>query len=986
MKKLLTLLAVAALAGSCGDSKAPIDYVDPFIGTGFHGHTYPGATAPFGQVQLSPDTRKDNWDACSGYHYSDSTIFGFVHTHLSGTGCADLLDVLFHPTTKEPILRERDYLFEPLAFSHADETASPGYYSVRFPNEGIFAELTAATYTGLHRYTYEAGRAQNLVIDLVHPWIPRYVEMAELAQTGPREITGMRRTRGWVRNQYVFFVAQFSQEIASCEIVDAGRILAEGEEPQTTDRHGIVRFGESDGTPLVVKVGISAVSAENARQNLAHDTGEGFDFDEVHRRTRAEWEKELSHITIEGGSEDERTLFYTGMYHSLIVPNTMSDANGEFRKHDGTIGTAPEGRRYYSTLSLWDTFRAWNPLMTLRDTKLVEDMIWSMLEMYDTTGELPIWPLSSGETFCMIGYHSVSVIADAYIKGIRGFDADKALEAMMRSSDINRKGSAEYLQYGFIPGDLKSESVSCLLEYAYDDWCIARMAKEMGRMDVYEQYAERALSYANVFDGYTRFFRARKSDGNWLEPFNPFAPSAAYTEATAWQYRFFAPHDVNGMMHLFGGRDQFVSALDTLFVVDSAIDGHVSDITGLIGQYAQGNEPSHHMAYLWNWAAEPWKTQQMTRRLLAEQYQATPEGISGNEDCGQMSAWYIMTSLGIYPVCPGTGEYALTTPLFPKATLNLPNGKQLTIKSNDPAMNKYIRRVSLNGREITANFVTHAELLEGGELVFDLAAEPCMERGIRPEDAPYSLTTGQMAAMPYVTRDIGAFAGQTEVVLGTATEDAQIRYTLDGSEPNENSPLYEGPIVIRNTSTLRARTYKDGLQPSREFSARAVKLSLVAPPALGATRRNSLVQGVNYWYYEGSFSFTHQLDGTPALDRGHLPAISIDGAKRDEFFGFVFMGLIDIPEDGLYGFSTVSDDGSVFHIGGSKVVNNDGLHSQAEASGSIALAKGLHPFRLEYIQGSSDKMLQLKWSLPGTEVYTEVPPAALFAEPNPWGR
>ena len=737
---LLTIAVVTAVAAGCGDGvKAPIDYVDPFIGTGFHGHTYPGATAPFGAVQLSPDTRNAGWDACSGYHYSDSTIIGFSHTHLSGTGCADLADILFHPTSKEADLKPQGYIFAPLAFSHADEQASPGYYSVEFREAGIRAELTATRYAGVHRYTYAKGAPQNVIIDLKHAIDGKRADMIELRQTGANEIAGMKRTQGWSRNNYTHFVAQFSRDIVSVDLICDGVVVLEGEAFQSNNVQAVVHFGESDGGPLVAKVGLSKVSEDNARANLSHDV-EGFDFDAVHKATRAEWEKNLSLITVEGGTEDDMKLFYTSIYRTRIVPNVMSDANGQFRRHNTEIGQATDGRKYYSTLSLWDTFRAWHPLVTLTDHKLVEDMIWSMLEMYDTTGELPIWPLACGETFCMIGYHSVSVIADAYLKGIRSFDAEKALEAMKRSSDINRKGSKYYLEYGYIPFDLAGESVSCLLEYAYDDWCIARMAEAMGRTEDAAAYYTRARNYANAFDAETKFFRPRRSDGSWDETFDQFTQSKAYTEATPWQYRFFTPHDMNGLAQLFGGHEQLAAAIDELFETDAPMATYNPDITGVIGQYAHGNEPSHHMAYLYNWVGQPWKTQQMTRRLLAEQYQATPEGISGNEDCGQMSAWYVMSSLGIYPVCPGSNEFALTTPLFPRAVVRLAGGGELTITANDPAQNIYIDKVELNGVEITENFVTYEQLAAGGELKFTLRETPNTERGTSVDARPYSHT------------------------------------------------------------------------------------------------------------------------------------------------------------------------------------------------------------------------------------------------------
>lgn len=465
MTKKLTfaLLALGLLA--CAPRPAgPVDYVDPFIGTGYHGHTYPGATTPFGMVQLSPDTRAGDWDACAGYHYDDTTIDGFSHTHLSGTGCADLADILFHPTTREIVLHDGACVLQPYFFSHGDEKASCGYYAVELPGENIRVELTVAPRTGVHRYTFTGKGPRQVVVDLMHTIAEEQVDMRELRTTAPDEIAGMRRTQGWVPDQYVFFSARFSEPFADVRLLG--------------DKQAVLTFAP-DTEMLTIAVGLSSVSAANARLNSVAEVPE-LDFDAVHARAAALWREALDDIVVEGGSRDEMVNFYTAQYHTKLTPNLMSDVNGEYRRHDQRIARMPQGGAYYSTFSLWDTFRAWNPLQTLVDTTLVNDMIRSMLDMYDITGELPIWPLASGETGTMIGYHAASVIADAYLKGIRGYDAEKALDAMIRSSNINKKGSDYYVAQGFIPSNIKRESVSCTLEYAYDDWAISRMAGAMG--------------------------------------------------------------------------------------------------------------------------------------------------------------------------------------------------------------------------------------------------------------------------------------------------------------------------------------------------------------------------------------------------------------------------------------------------------------------------------------------------------------------------
>lgn len=968
MKNNWLLLICAVVLAACGENnKQPVDYVNPFVGTGFHGHTYPGATAPYGAVQLSPDTRKGNWDACSGYHYSDSTLLGFSHTHLSGTGCIDLGDVLFHPTTQQTLTNSGEYIFSPLPFSHKDEKASPGYYSVHLKEEGIKAELTATTYTGVHRYTYDKGKNQKLIVDMAHLLTDEVIDSVYVKQTADNEIIGMRRTQGWVLNQYVFFVAQFSKGFEDIQFVNDGKILQSGEEPQSSNQQIIINFGISDGTPVVAKVSFSIVSEANARENLQADIS-GFDFDAVHQGTRNKWEEALADITVVSNNESDLVNFYTAAYHTKIIPNVVSDANGSYRRHDMSISTAPADQKRYSTFSLWDTYRAWNPLMTLTNHELVNDMINSYLDMYDATGELPIWPLSAGETGTMIGYHAVSVIADAYVKGIRGYDAEKAFEAMKVSSDINKKGSDYYIKYGFIPSNIKRESVSCLLEYAYDDWCIAQMAKSLGKEQDHQTYINRSLNYLNVFDGKTKFFRGKRLDGNWEEPFNPFAPGRAYTEATAWQYRFYVPHDVNGMIQLFGGKETFTNQLDSLFIVESKLDGHMQDITGLIGQYAHGNEPSHHMAYLYNYVGQPWKTQEKTRRILREMYQPTPEGIIGNEDCGQMSAWYIFSSLGLYPVCPGSNEFVLTTPLFEKATVQLANRNTLEIVANNPERNIYIQKVLWNGVEVETNYITYNQLIEGGTLEFVLSSEPNTQWGTSPETYPYSLTQGNVVSVPYTSVDLDLFERKITVDLASATPDARIYYTLNGKEPDETTTLYTAPFDITADTRIKAKAYKDGFQPSKTFEILATKA--VFDKAIPSVSNPT---GVNYEYYEGYYQSVNEIEKTPVVKRGTMDEPSISDARQEDHFAYVFSGFIYVPEKGVYEFSTISDDGSVLYINDKKIVDNDGSHAAIMATGRIALEQGFHWFKLMYFEDYEGEHLSWGWKTPSSGKHAPIP-------------
>lgn len=973
VRNIIHMACLAALLAACTSQKEnPVDFIDPFIGTGFHGHTYPGATVPFGAVQLSPDTRAGNWDACAGYHYDDSTLTGFSHTHLSGTGCIDLGDLLIRPTT-QTVDPSRQPMYAPAAFRHEDEKAEAGYYAVLLHEEGIRAELTATAHTGVHRYTFPKESTPTIIVDLKHSLDNEHIYESSLQVVNPHEMTGMRNTRGWSDNQRIYFVIQCSQPFEKATLVSNQKAL-EGKEAEGTDLQALLKFKDHTSESIVMKVGLSIVSVENARENLQAEV-EGFDFDAVKQAAYHTWNDAVSAIKVEGGTEEQKTNFYTALYHSMVVPNVVSDVNGQYRRHDQTIGQLPQGAVQYSTFSLWDTFRAWNPMMTLIDTTLVTNMIHSFLHIYDASGELPLWPLSAGETGTMIGYHSASVIADAYMKGIRGFDAEKALEALVVSSEKNQKGADYYISKGFIPSNIKKESISCLLEFAYDDWCIAQLAQALGKQEIYDTYIRRSQQYLNVFDGATRFFRPKRMDGNWETPFNPNEVGRAYTEATAWQYRFFVPHDVNGMVQLFGGKEAFTSALDDIFHTDAQVDGDLVDITGLIGQYAHGNEPSHHIAYLYNYIGQPWKTQAMTRRLLDEMYAPTPEGIVGNEDCGQMSAWYILSSLGLYAVCPGSNEFTFTTPLFEKATLQLANGKTLTITANHPEKNLYIDKVELNGKEIETNFVTYEQLMGGGELHFSLTDQPNRKRGGTADAAPYSFTKEAVVSIPYVDKDLNLFMDSVTVNLATATAGATVHYTLDGSEPTQQSPIFNAPLVLKNTTQINAKAFKDGFQPSSTLSILATKAVL---------NRGKIIldhqpkNGTTYKYYEGHFQKVADMQQKHFVEKGIVSEPSLDKARQEDHYGFEFSGLIDVPEDGVYTFQTRSDDGSVLYIDQTLVVDNDGSHAAIPATGSIALKKGWHSYRLLYIEDYEGQHLSWAWKLPSGEKLEPIPASRLY--------
>ncbi|MBK9338444.1 MAG: GH92 family glycosyl hydrolase [Lewinellaceae bacterium] len=780
---------------------ALLRYADPFIGTDAHGHTFPGATAPFGMVQLSPDTRLEGWDGCSGYHNSDTLLYGFSHTHLSGTGIPDYGDILLQPYMREINLEPEGYA---APFDKRTEFAEPGYYAVSLnakPDE-ISVELTATERVGVHRYTFPANREFNhLLLDLRHR---DQVLQSTLTIIGDRELVGQRISSAWAKDQRLYFAIRFSRPFIHARVFDMtlDPILSQ----YSVTSKGIVSlidFYGYEGTPLVVTVALSAVSVQNARKNLDAECPH-FDFDRVRAETQAKWAGQLSKITVEGGTEAQKRTFYSALYHTMLAPNLYSDVNGEYRGRDKEVHQA-EGHDYYTVFSLWDTYRACKPLFTILEPKRTNDFIQTFLRQYEQGGRLPVWELSACETDCMIGYHAIPVIADAWRKGIRGYDGNKALDAMLASANEDRYGLQWYKKLGYIPSDEEPESVSKTLEYAYDDWCVAQMALAMGRQNIADTFLRRAQYYKNLFDPATAFFRAR-NNATWHAPFDPFEVNFNYTEANAWQYRFAAPHDVSGMMRLFGGREAFAKQLDALFSAQPKTTGRQqADITGLVGQYVQGNEPSHHIAYLYNYAGQPAKTQQRVRQILDEQYSDRPDGLSGNEDCGQMSAWYVFSALGFYPVVPGSGQYVIGTPLFEKATIHLDNGNAFTISAKGASTRRrYIQRAYRNGQPWTKTWFTHEDLLQGGELRFDMTDKPS-EWGKNTADCPVAAIEGEpIVPMPFVTDARRVFQDNQTVTLGCADPEAAIFYTLDGSEPNrDSSARYEKPLVLSENTRLR---------------------------------------------------------------------------------------------------------------------------------------------------------------------------------------
>ena len=730
MKKLLLSVCAFSLTLATLQAGEITKYVNPFIGTGtidggLSGNNYPGATSPFGMIQLSPDTSEaPNWGDASGYDYNRSTIFGFSHTRLSGTGASDLIDVTLMPTSSGRTSS---------TFTHDEEKASPGYYQVMLKDENINVELTTTQRNGIHRYQYPAGKDAEVILDMDHSadkgsWGRRIIN-AQIRILNDHAVEGYRIITGWAKLRKIYFYMEFSSPILTSTLRDGGRVHENTAVVNGTNLHGCFRFGKLNGKPLTCKVALSSVSMENARQNMEQEAPH-WDFDRYMAAADADWEKQLGKIEIKG-TEVQKEIFYTALYHTMIQPNIMSDVNGEYMAADYTARKVGDNETHYTTFSLWDTFRASHPLYTLLEPERVTDFVKSMIRQYEYYGYLPIWQLWGQDNYCMIGNHSIPVITDAILKGIPGIDVEKAYEAVYNSSVTSHPNSPfeAWEKYGFMPENIQTQSVSITLEQAFDDWCVAQLAEKLNKDADYERFHKRSEYYRNLFHPKTKFFQSKNDKGEWIEPFDPYQYGGngghPFTEGNAWQYFWYVPHNIQALMELTGGTKAFEQKLDTFFTSNYKSEQMNHNASGFVGQYAHGNEPSHHVAYLYNFAGQPWKTQKYVSHILNTLYNNTSSGYAGNDDCGQMSAWYVFSAMGFYPVNPADGRYIIGSPLLDECTLKLAGNKDFHIRTiRKSPEDIYIQSVTLNGKKHKDFFITHQDIMNGGTMVFKMGKKP----------------------------------------------------------------------------------------------------------------------------------------------------------------------------------------------------------------------------------------------------------------------
>lgn len=812
-------------------------YASPLVGTGAHGHTFPGAMVPFGAVQLSPDTRLSGWDGCSAYHYDDDVIYGFSHTHLSGTGCSDYGDILIMPFTGSGSPNNSKYCS---TFYHEAEAVCPGYYSVKLHRSKVLAELTATSHVGVHRYTFaQDGQPHGIVIDLAHRDIvlDSYIERID-----NQEFAGYRISKAWNENQHAYFCMKLSQPATRIQFYRDSTMMRTVDKLRGSNLKAILYFDDTV-TQVTINVGISAVDIDGARKNLMETPD--FNFEKVKENATNLWNKELGKIEVDG-SENDKRIFYTALYHCFTAPYEYSDVDGRYRGQDGMVHLG-DGHTVYTVFSLWDTYRALHPLLNIIDRKRTNDFLSTFLKAYKQGGQLPMWELSAYETWCMIGYHAVPVILDASRKGIGDFDKKEMLKAMVASAELPKLGRPEFEQYEYIPADKEHESVSKTLEYCFDDWCIAQFAHDIGDKKTEQRFLKRSQFYKNILD--ENGFMHPKSNGGFILPFEPGEVNNHFTEANSWQYSTYVPHDFNHYVEMVGEK-RVNDILDSLFFGKAKMSGRQqADLTGIMGQYAHGNEPGHHAPYMYNYIGESWKTQQVVRQLLREQYQFDPAGLCGNEDCGQMSAWYVMSAMGFYAVAPGSNHYDIGSPIFNQVKIHLENGKTFTIIcQNQSPENVYIQSIKHNGQPYTKAYIDYSMIENGDTFEFVMGKKP--QKNLASNSGICSVEP-TLVTTPTIDDNTSVFRDQRTVSLSNP-QHHNIYYS-SSADGFKKVHLYKKPFTISETTTIRAYCENSN---SKEKSAvveavfhkfvqdKTVKINSIYNPQYTAGGPNGLIDGL----------------------------------------------------------------------------------------------------------------------------------------------
>ena len=955
--KILFILIFSIILVSCQNKNDKLNtFVNPFVGTDNTGNTNPSACVPFGMVQLGPDTRLESWEGSSGYLYKDKIILGFSHAHISGIGVPTWGDVLFMPMIGKAVFHSGnpDHSKKGYAspFSKETEKANPGYYSVILDNDSVKVELTATERAGFHCYHFPASDSANVIIDLTHR---DYTSKSYIKRINDVEIEGFRQTLGPADKHFVYFYAKFSKPIQQFVISNNDTLI---NEPSCSAQKIIacLRFKTDGKEPLYIKVGLSQVSCEGAHHNLDTEISD-WNFEKIKKKAAQKWNEKLSKIQVETDSLILKRIFYSALYHCFLNPQIASDANGDYRGMDNQIHKAI-GFTYYNVYSLWDTYRALHPLFTIIEPKTNSDFIKSILAKFTQKPDRLIkWELASCDWGGMIAYPAVPVIVDAFMKGQQNFDTALAWDAIKKTTMCNFEGLDLLKNLGFIPCDRLDQSLSRTMEMSYEDWCVSQMAKAMGKTDDYKYFLQRSSCYKNLYDSTTQLMRPRYANGDWIEPFIRDRYTPDITESSATQYSCYSMHDMYSWIKMIGGTEKTDQWLDRFFDTTQHIGNQ------MIGFYEQGNEPTHHVAYEYNYIGKPWKTQKIIRDIFKINFSDQSNGLPGNDDCGQMSAWIVMSSIGLYPFCPGLPQYTIGEPMFDKVSIRLDNEKTFEINADNASeRNCYIQYVTLNGNPYSKNYLDHAALSSGGHMIISLGTKPGIDWGCKKNDLPaYPDSILKQSGIPFIKTTDSYFERSAQITLVPSEKTSKIFYTIDGSEPTTASTLYTKPFEINQSTTIKAKTFNDGFSPGMTVTDTIKKA--IFHNSVKFT--NKLLNGLRYKYYLISTTRLPDFNLLKSVKEGFTNRFGIELSPLKDYYAFVFDGYIEAPVDGIYTFGIISDDGSRLIIDDTEVAVLDYGHPAIERSGKIGLKKGFHKFSLQFFQNCGGAYLDVNWTVPG---------------------